>query len=76
MTQVGIGTFNRVSFTLVFHRIVNSRPIEDRFVTLIIIAEIVMPLNTLSQHILKFSATSFGTHLPGKNAACFSVNKG
>lgn len=65
MTQVCIGTFNRVSFAFVFHRIVNGWPIEHRFVTHIIVAEIVMTLNTLCQHVLKFSTTTFGTDLPG-----------
>lgn len=76
MTQVRIRTFNRVSFTFVFHWIMNGRPIEHRFVTLIIIGVIVMTLNTLCQHVLKFSATTLGGYFPCKNAACLSVYKG
>ena len=76
MSQVSIGAFNGISLTLVFHWIMNSRPIENRFVTLIVIAEVIMTLNAISQHFLKFCTASFGTHLPSKNAASFSVNKG
>ena len=76
MAQVGIGTFDRVSFALVFHRVVDRWPIEHALVTLVIIAVVVMTLNTLSQHILEFSAASFGAHLPGKYAAGFPVDKG
>ena len=76
MTQVSIGTFNRVRFTFVIHRVVNSRPIEYCLVALIIITEVIMPLNTLSKHVLEFSATSFGAYLPGKNTASLSIDKG
>jgi len=76
MTQVRIGTFNRVSFAFVFHRIVNSRPVENCVVTLVIITVVIMILNNFCQHVLKLSATTLGADLPGKNAACFSVDKG
>ena len=71
MTQVGIGTFNRVSLAFIIHRIVNGRPIKNRLVTLVIMA-----LNTLCQHVLKFSTASLSAHFPGKYAAGFSIYKG
>jgi len=47
MAQVGIGTFNRVRLAFVIHWVMNSRPVENRFVSLIIITVVVMTLDTL-----------------------------
>ena len=76
MSQISIGSFNRVRFTLVFHGGGNRRPIEHRFVALVVIAEIIMPLNTVCQHVLEFRVTAFLAHLPGQTAARFADEKG
>jgi len=47
MSQVCIGTFNRVRFAFIIHWVMNSRPVENRFVALVIITVVIMALNTL-----------------------------
>jgi hypothetical protein len=52
-----------------------GRPIENYFVALIIIAEIIMTLNTLCQHVLKLNTTLLSINLPSNDAASFSIHK-